>query len=98
MGYLIILKHPVFRKATSLILLAAFVASAVYSHIQTTRARGDYHGSLVLLDRAFDLLLAVAVIIVAFCVGRGVCRLSKLDFVSHAEELAYPVMLGVGAL
>jgi len=98
MGYLIILKHPVFRKATSLVLLAAFVASAVYAHIQIIRARIDYRGPLVLLDHAFDLLLAIAVIIIAFCVGRGVCRLLILDFVSRAEEVAYPVMLGVGAL
>jgi len=94
----IILKHPAFRKASLLVLLAALATSAVYAHMQMIRAKIDYLGPVVLLDHAFDLLLAVAIIIVAFCVGRGVCRVLKLDFVSHAEEVAYPVMLGVGAL
>jgi dolichyl-phosphate-mannose-protein mannosyltransferase len=98
MSYRIILKHPAFRKATLLVLLAALAALAVYAHMQIARATIDYRGSLVLLDCAFDLLLAVAIIVIAFCVGRGVCRVLKLDFVSHAEEAAYPVMLGVGAL
>src|SRR5215471_7856610 len=91
-------KHPVFRKAIIFFSLAAFATAAVYAHIQITRATIDYRGPLALLDHAFDLLLAVAVIIIAFCVGRGVCRVLKLDFVSHAEEVVYPVMLGVGAL
>jgi hypothetical protein len=98
MSYRIILKHPAFRKASLLVLLAALAMSAVYAHMQMIRARIDYLGPIVLLDHVFDLLLAVAIIIVAFCVGRGVCRVLKLDFVSHAEEVAYPVMLGVGAL
>jgi len=98
MSYRITLIHPVFRKASLLVLLAALVTSTVYAHLQITKARIDYRGPLVLLDHAFDLLLAVAIIIVAFCVGRGVCRVLKLDFVSHAEEVAYPVMLGAGAL
>ncbi len=98
MSYPITLKHPTFRKAGLLLLLAALAASAVYAHLQITRATIDYRGSLALLDRAFDLLLAVAIIIIAFCVGRGITRVLKLDFVSHAEEVAYPVLLGVGAL
>src|SRR5215475_11174120 len=98
MNFRIILKHHAFRKAGLLILLAALSTMAIYAHLQITRATIDYRGSLALWDRAFDLLLAVAVISVAFCVGHGVCRILKLDFVSHAEEVAYPVMLGVGAL
>ena len=98
MSYRIILKHPAFRKTSLLVLLAALAMSAVYAHKQMIGARIDYLGHIVLLDHVFDLLLAVAIIIVAFCIGRGVCRVLKLDFVSHAEEVAYPVMLGVGAL
>ena len=94
----VILKHPSLRKAGSLTLLAALATSAVYAHLQITRATIDYRGSLAMMGRAFDLLLAVAIIITAFCVGRGVCRILKLNFVSHAEEVAYPVMLGIGAL
>jgi 4-amino-4-deoxy-L-arabinose transferase-like glycosyltransferase len=98
MNYRIILKHPAFRKVSLLIFLAALSTSAIYAHMQITRARIDYRGPLVWLDHAFDLLLAVAVIVIAFCLGRGVCRVLKLGFVSRAEEVAYPVMLGVGAL
>ncbi len=98
MNFRIILKHPALRKAGLLLLLAALATMAIYAHLQITKATIDYRGSLALWDRAFDLLLAVAVITSAFCVGRGVCRILKLDFVSHAEEVAYPVMLGVGAL
>ena len=98
MSYRSILKHPAFRKASLLILLAALATSAVYAHLQVTRAGNDYRGLLILLGRAFDLLLAVAIIIIAFCVGRGVCRVLKLNFASRAEEAAYPIMLGVGAL
>jgi 4-amino-4-deoxy-L-arabinose transferase-like glycosyltransferase len=91
-------KHPVFRKALLFALLAALATSAVYAHMQMTSARIDYLGPVVLLDHAFNLLLAVAVITMAFCAGRGVCRVLKLEFVSHAEEVAYPVMVGAGAL
>jgi 4-amino-4-deoxy-L-arabinose transferase-like glycosyltransferase len=98
MSYRITLKHPAFRKAGLLVIPAALATSAVYAHLQIMRARIDYRGPLVLLDHTFDLVLAVAVIVIAFCVGRGVCRVLKLDFVSRAEEVAYPVMLGVGAL
>jgi 4-amino-4-deoxy-L-arabinose transferase-like glycosyltransferase len=91
-------KHFVFRKVGLLVFLAALVASAVYAHMQITRAVIDYRGPLALLDRTFDLLLAVTIMIIAFCAGRGVFRVLKLDFVSHAEEAAYPVMLGVGVL
>lgn len=90
-------KNPAIQKAGLLFLLAAFVALAVYAHL-LAQATIDYRGSLVLLDRAFDLLLAVAIIALAFCAGRGVSRALKLDFVSHAEEVAYSVLLGVGAL
>lgn len=98
MSYRLILKHPAFRIAALLLLLTALATAAVYAHLQITRATIDYRGSLALLDRAFDLLLVAAIITVAFCVGRGVCRVLKLDFVSRAEEVAYPAMLGVGVI
>ncbi len=76
------------KKAGLLILLATLVTSAVYAHLQIAWATIDYRGSLALLNRAFDLLLAIAIVALSFCAGRGVCRALKLDFVSHAEEVA----------
>ncbi len=98
MSYPITLKQPALRKVGFSLLLAVFAAPAVYAHLQITRATIDYRGSLALLDRAFDLLLAVSIITLAYCIGSSISRALKLKFVGHAEEVAYSVMLGTGSL
>jgi 4-amino-4-deoxy-L-arabinose transferase-like glycosyltransferase len=83
-------------KTGLLFLVVMFAAVSIYAHLHIAWATIDYRGSLAIMDRAFDLLLAVSIITLAFCLGRSIGQALKLDFVSAGEEVAYSVMLGVG--
>ncbi len=78
--------------------LALLVGLATFAHIRVSMIGEDYAGLLAPLDRVFDLLLNLALIAVCFSVGRKICRWCKIDFVGFAEELAFSVLLGLGAV
>ena len=71
--------------------------SAIYAHI-TTQGNPDSTGVFAVLDHIFDIALASALSVLTFCVGRALCRVLQLQFVSVAEELSFSIMLGTGAL
>ncbi|HET9528963.1 MAG TPA: glycosyltransferase family 39 protein [Blastocatellia bacterium] len=85
------LPYPVY-----LSLALAVMIAAIYAHIQVAQAGLDYTGPLGVLDRVFDLLLAVALIAAAFCVGRATSRLLRVDYNNVAEEISVSIMLGTG--
>jgi hypothetical protein len=67
-----------------------------YAHIEIKQMGEDYKSPLLLVDRIFDLSLALGLIGVAFCVGRKSARLLSLLYASVAEELSFSIMIGVG--
>lgn len=79
-------------------LLIAGALLAIYAHVRIAPVADDYTGSLVLLDRVFDIAFALALVGLSFCVGRGIARRLGLGFVSLAEEISFSVILGVGTI
>jgi 4-amino-4-deoxy-L-arabinose transferase-like glycosyltransferase len=78
--------------AGCLVLLAA-----VYAHIRID-GNPDFTGPLAILDRVFDLAFAGGLAVLTFCIGGRLSRVLQLNFISVAEELAFSIMLGTGAL
>src|SRR5262249_31902656 len=60
--------------------------------------RFNYHGSLALGARLFDLLLAVGLALLSLGVGRYVCGRLKVEFSGVAEESAFSILIGAGVL
>lgn len=79
-------------------LLSAGALLAFYAHIRIAPVSDDYTGSLVLLDRVFDIAFALVLVGLSFCAGRGIARRLGLGFVSLAEEICFSVILGVGTI
>jgi Dolichyl-phosphate-mannose-protein mannosyltransferase len=69
-----------------------------YAHLQIAQWGEDYQGAWMLVDRLFDLYFALALIAIAFCVGRKSARLLSLSFVSAAEEFSFSAMMGIGII
>jgi len=78
------------------ILLIAGALLALYAHVRIAPVGDDYTGSLVLLDRVFDVAFALVLVGLSFCVGRAIARRLGLGFAILAEEISFSVMLGVG--
>src|SRR5215510_9929858 len=89
--------RPSIRRSTIIILTAA-IALSLYSHYRMTLLGEDYVGVLAPLDRIFDVLLTIGLLVATFCAGRLVSKMLKLHFVSAAEELSFSVLLGTGAI
>lgn len=77
-------------------LLIATGLLALYAHVRIAPVADDYTGILAPLDRIFDILFALVLVGISFCVGRAITRRLGLGFVSLAEELSFSVMMGVG--
>jgi len=78
--------------------LIAVTAFAFYAHLKLLPERFNYHGSLALGARLFDLLLAVGLALLSLGVGRYVCRLLKVEFSGGAEELTFSILVGAGVI
>ncbi|HET6979076.1 MAG TPA: glycosyltransferase family 39 protein [Pyrinomonadaceae bacterium] len=74
---------------------ALLLVAAIYAHIKID-GNPDFTGSLVILDRIFDLSLAGVLAALTFSIGAGLSRVLQLKFLSAAEELAFSIMLGTG--
>ena len=86
------------RRAMFILSILLIVLSAIYAHARLMQVGMDYTGSLVLVDRVFDLSLAVFLTSLAFCIGRAISAQLKLIFVSLAEEISFSIMLGAGGI
>lgn len=89
---------PVKRLIGFALLGAAVSLAAIYAHLQLAPISEDYTGPLTLLDRTFDLILALALVGAAFCIGRRLSTALKLVFASLAEEFSLSIMLGTGVM
>jgi 4-amino-4-deoxy-L-arabinose transferase-like glycosyltransferase len=78
-----------------LIVVSAF---AVYAHLKILPERFNYHGSLALGARLFDLLLAIGLALLSLGVGRYVCGRLKVEFSGVAEELTFSILIGSGVV
>lgn len=78
--------------------LIAVVAFAVYAHLKILPERFNYHGSLALGARLFDLLLAVGLALLSLGVGRYVCERLKVEFSGVTEESAFSILIGSGVI
>jgi 4-amino-4-deoxy-L-arabinose transferase-like glycosyltransferase len=79
------------------LMLMIFIA-ALTLHLRAIKLNEDQVGSLLAYDRAFDLVFALTVTAIAFCLGHAICRLLKIAFDNIAEEIAFSSMLGTGAI
>jgi len=86
------------KKTLWLGILMGLVIAALLAHMRIASAGPDFRGRLAILDRVFDVLLALLTSGFAFCVGRSLCRKLLLSFVGPAEELAFSIMLGTGVI
>ena len=86
------------RKTLWFALVLFVIVAALFGHIRVASVGPDFTGRLAILDRVFDLVLALAIAALAFCAGRSVCRKLSLSFVGPAEELAFSIMLGTGVI
>ena len=91
------------RSAISIIsgaaaVLIVVIVFAVYAHLKILPDRFNYHGSLALGARLFDLLLAVGLALLSLGVGRYVCERLKVEFSGVAEELAFSILIGSGVI
>lgn len=78
--------------------LTVLCFAGIYAHLQIAPSAETYKGPLAILDRAFDVSLAVAIASVAFCIGLRIARLLSLSFINAAEEISFSIMLGVGVI
>jgi hypothetical protein len=92
-GISLLLRYRVFMISAVVLVIALF-----YAHIKITHMGEDYKGAMLLVDRMFDLTLAIGITGVAFCVGRKSARLLSLSFANVAEELSFSIMMGVGII
>lgn len=79
-------------------LLLAACGMATYAHILVAQAGDDYTGWLMPLDRLFDLLLVVALLLLTYCTGRAIVGKLGVGFANDAEEISFSIMAGTGAL
>jgi len=78
--------------------LIVVIAFAVYAHLKILPERFNYHGSLALGARLFDLLLAIGLTLLSLGVGRYVCGRLKVEFSGVAEESAFSILIGAGVI
>jgi hypothetical protein len=69
-----------------------------YAHMSIAQNGEDYNNAITIIDRLFDLYLALMITAVAFCVGHACARLLKVSFENPHEELSFSVMAGVGVI
>jgi hypothetical protein len=72
--------------------------AAVIAHVHVNSIGDDYKGYWAILDRVFDLLLASAITVLAFGLGRKISRRLSLTFVGAAEEISFSIMMGTGGI
>lgn len=82
-----------------LVIPAVLLGLALLSaHLRIAQMGENYRGPLVLVDRIFELCLALGLMSVGFCVGRRVARILSLSFLNAAEEISVSAVLGVGII
>src|SRR5262249_42159854 len=86
------------KRAAWFSIALAVVIAGLLAHMRIASVGPDFLGRLAILDRVFDVLLALLISGLAFCVGRSLCRKLSLLFVGRAEELAFSIMLGTGVI
>jgi 4-amino-4-deoxy-L-arabinose transferase-like glycosyltransferase len=81
-----------------LAVLMVVIVFAVYAHLKILPERFNYHGSLALGARLFDLLLAIGLTLLSLGVGGYVCGRLKVEFSGVAEESAFSILIGSGVI
>jgi len=81
-----------------LIPLALLSSLSIYAHFHIAAFGEDYTGILAPFDRVFDLLLSLVLIASVVGAGLTLARLLSLSFSGFAEEVAFSIMLGTGAV
>ncbi|HYL99238.1 MAG TPA: glycosyltransferase family 39 protein, partial [Blastocatellia bacterium] len=71
---------------------------SLYAHVTVYPDAANYTGPLALLDRVFDVVFAWSLLALSFCVGRTCCAALSIPFAGLAEEFAFSVFTGMGAL
>jgi len=87
------------NKAFVLLMVAAGVVLAgIVAHIYLGSSAPDAKGLLAVLDHVFDFTLALALLTLVAATGNELGNRLKLAFANMAEEIAFSVFLGTGAL
>src|SRR5262250_338626 len=79
--------HLLSKRGVWVGLALTLALAAILAHLRMASAGIDYRGRLAILDRVFDVLLALLLWALAFCIGRSVCRKLSLSFSGVAEEM-----------
>ncbi|HKF59698.1 MAG TPA: glycosyltransferase family 39 protein [Blastocatellia bacterium] len=87
---------PIAHSLVFVLPAVGLVTALSYAHFDVKQMGDDNKGSILLVDRMFDVALALALIGVVFCIGRKFVRLISLAYESAAEEISFSVMFGVG--
>lgn len=93
-----VLRTSVTRALYWLLPVAVLVAFSIFAHFRVAALGQDYTGILMPFDRIFDLVLVLILVATVFAAGRELARLFSLSFDGLAEEVAFSVMLGTGAV
>jgi 4-amino-4-deoxy-L-arabinose transferase-like glycosyltransferase len=72
------------------------VAALSYAHFDIKQMGDDNKGTMLVVDRIFDLALALGLFASVFCVGRRLARFLSLSYENAADEISFSVMFGVG--
>ncbi len=67
-------------------------------HLRIASNALDVKGFLALTERLFELSLAGSLVALTYCVGLTISRRLSINFAGRAEEIAFSVMLGTGAV
>jgi len=81
-----------------LMLVAGVVLAGIATHIYLGNSTTDARGLLAVLDHVFDLTLALGLLALVAGAGNELGNRLKLAFVNLAEEIAFSVFLGTGAV
>ena len=85
-----------FVRLTLLLVVSPLLASAIYAHAKLWPYGKGGEGILAVLDRVFDLSVAIALLMFCFFIGRAVASRLSLDFSGRAEETVFSTAIGAG--
>ncbi|HEU4510850.1 MAG TPA: glycosyltransferase family 39 protein [Pyrinomonadaceae bacterium] len=72
--------------------------AGIVAHFYLGAFSKDTRGVLAVLDRIFDLTLALGLLTILLCAGNLLGEKLKVNFAGTAEEIAFSLFLGMGAV
>src|SRR6266446_1475712 len=77
------------RYLVSMTLALSVGIALFYAHLKIVERGEDFKGAILFIDCIFDLFLTIAIMGMAFCIGRRIARALSLSFTNVAEEFSF---------